>query len=95
MLSMLSGTHLVLPLLILPLLAGIVVYLVFMFKKDWYSQTLMALAAIGAIIAAGIGIRRINELPGDWTGPTLLIAGLFMLVVIGIVARKLFAKKAT
>ena len=75
-------------------LIGSVVYIVFMFKKGWHSQTLLALAAIGAIVAAGIGIHRIRQFPGDWTGPVLLIPGLFLLVFIAIMTRKLFVKKA-
>jgi hypothetical protein len=75
-------------------LIGVVVYMVFMFRKGWYSQTLMGLAAIGAIVTGGFGIHFMNGFPGYWAGPVLLIAGPLMLVFIGIMTRKLFSKKA-
>jgi len=90
MLSMIARPHVM---MLLPLV-GIVVYLVFMFIKGWYSQTLMALAAIGSLATTGLGIHRVRAFPSDWSGPVLLIAGLFLLVFIAITARNLFAKKA-
>lgn len=82
-----------LTILTLAALAGVIVYLVFMFKNGWYAQTILGLAIAGGLVSGILGVHRLTDAAGDqWLGAVLLLGGLVVMVISAIAIRKMFPR---
>ena len=77
----------------LVVLAGLIVYMVFMFKRGWYWQTLIGIAVIGGLASCILGLRRLDTQEGNqWVGVVLLLIGLLTIIISALLIRKKLPK---
>lgn len=76
------------------ILVASIVYLIFMFKKGWYTQTIMGIAIAGGLLSSILGIHRLTaRLGNEWVGVALLLGGLLFIVISVIAIRKMFHRR--
>ena len=70
----------------------IVLPVIVLVRKRWYSQVLVVLGALGSVTAAIVGLVKILDdvRAANWPGTVLLLGGIVLVTACGITIRKVF-----